>query len=228
MQTLAKIGLLNEACARSFDISCVSLFISKLLGYLIILGSVIVKVPQIVKIMQNKSAEGLSRTMFILELVGYAISIVYSISNGYPFNTYGEYTFIALQNFVIIFLVFKYTTNDYSIFGAILVGFISYFYVGLTGILSIEVLQTLQGSSLLIFTVSRLPQIWMNFKTKSTGQLALTTFFLNFAGSLARIFTTLKELQDTIILSGYIVGALLNGTILAQILVYGGGKKKIN
>jgi len=165
--------------------------------------------------------------MFILELVGYAISIVYSITNGYPFSTYGEYTFIALQNIVIIFLVFKYTSNDYSIFGAVLVGFISFFCLGLTGILKKEVLQTLQGCSIFIFTISRLPQIWMNFKNKSTGQLALTTFFLNFVGSLARIFTTLKELDDIIILSGYIMGTFLNGTILGQILIYS-EKKKIN
>lgn len=45
--------------------------LSKLLGYLIILGSAIVKVPQITKILRENSVEGLSLEMFVLEIIGY-------------------------------------------------------------------------------------------------------------------------------------------------------------
>jgi mannose-P-dolichol utilization defect protein 1 len=45
--------------------------LSKLLGYLIILGSAIVKVPQIRKILRENSVEGLSLEMFVLEIIGY-------------------------------------------------------------------------------------------------------------------------------------------------------------
>jgi len=107
------------------------------------------------------------------------------------------------------------------------VGLFSFVYFGLTGTISTQVLQTLQGSSLFIFTVSRFPQIMKNWKGKSTGQLAFPTFFLNFVGCIARIFTTLKELDDTIVLAGYIVGLFLNGIILAQIILYGDKNKEI-
>jgi len=40
-------------------------------------------------------------------------------------------------------------------------------------------------------------------------------------GSIARIFTTLKELGDPIVLAGYAAAFILNGTILAQIIFYG-------
>ena len=43
---------------------------------------------------------------------------------------------------------------------------------------------------------ARVPQIWTNFKTKSAGQLAIVTWFLNLAGTTARVFTTLKETGD--------------------------------
>lgn len=55
--------------------------LSKALGYLIILGSLIVKVPQILKILQSNSVEGLSLEMFVLEIVGYSI-LFYSLSLG--------------------------------------------------------------------------------------------------------------------------------------------------
>jgi hypothetical protein len=67
---------------------------------------------------------------------------------------------------------------------------------------------------------SRVPQIWESFRVrtatrthmhtisayrramllceqnKSTGQLSFITWFLNFGGSVARIFTTLQEVDD--------------------------------
>lgn len=46
--------------------------LSKALGYLIILGSLIVKVPQIMKILNSNSVEGLSLEMFVLEIIGYS------------------------------------------------------------------------------------------------------------------------------------------------------------
>ena len=44
--------------------------------------------------------------------------------------------------------------------------------------------------------MSRLPQIYTNFRNKSTGQLAFFTFFLGFAGSAARLATVLVETDD--------------------------------
>lgn len=44
--------------------------LSKIIGYVIILGAIIVKVPQILKMMGAKSAEGVSGAMFFLEIVG--------------------------------------------------------------------------------------------------------------------------------------------------------------
>lgn len=51
-------------------VSCVTMILSKLLGYLIIVGALAVKVPQILKIYSSGSAQGVSNLMFQLELVG--------------------------------------------------------------------------------------------------------------------------------------------------------------
>lgn len=54
----------------------------------------------------------------------------------------------------------------------------------------------LQTFTIPIMILSRIPQIVSNFKAKSTGQLALLTWLLNFGGSAARVFTTLQEVND--------------------------------
>lgn len=53
------------------------------------------------------------------------------------------------------------------------------------------------------------------------------------AGSLSRIFTTIQEISDPIILYGYIAGFALNAVLAAQMLYYWNsptakGGKKIN
>ena len=59
-----------------------------------------------------------------------------------------------------------------------------------------------------------------------TGQASFITNFLQFAGSLARIFTSLKEGAGMPMVRGFIMGSLLNGTTVAQILYFGKDGRK--
>ena len=63
-----------------------------------------------------------------------------------------------------------------------------------------------------------------NFKNKSTGNLAFFTFFLGFAGSLARLATVMAETDDFLYLLQYVIGAGLNGTLVLQFLMYWNNK----
>jgi len=53
---------------KDFDPDCVKFLISKLLGLAIVGGSAILKLPQIAKILSNKSVEGLSSTAVYMEV----------------------------------------------------------------------------------------------------------------------------------------------------------------
>ena len=68
--------------------------------------------------------------------------------------------------------------------------------------------------------LARIPQIALNFKNGHTGQLALLTFAMAFAGNLARVWTTASKLNDPLTLASHTSAAILNGTILAQIALY--------
>jgi len=208
---------------------CISLVISKLLGYLIIAGSLILKVPQILKIVGAKSAEGISLSSVILELFGFLISCAYSFRKGFPFGTYGESAFIIVQNLIIIYLIFFYGQGVNIQFFAITFGYLAALYVFIfnpMNVIDMGLLTTLQGSIVLIVLASRIPQIWTNFSAKSAGQLAFLTWFLNFAGTAARVFTTIQQTQDQVILFSFLVSLVLNGIIVFQILFYGNAKTK--
>jgi len=204
---------------------CLILIISRIVGYLIVLFSAILKVPQIMIILNGKSAKGIDILMFQLELIGFYTTSSYSIYNGFAFSTYGENILISIQNVIIIYLIYKYTTGvDYKFYsfnGVLLL----YFYAMAAGIIPVDIMKILQGSTILIFIASKIPQIYTTFKIKDASKLAFSTFFLSLVGSLVRVFTTLTEVDDKVVLLGYIIGAILNGILSAQIIMYGAPKE---
>ena len=65
-----------------------------------------------------------------------------------------------------------------------------------------------------------------NHASKSTGTLSVITFFLQFAGGAARIFTTLHETGDMSMVAGQAVGMSLSGIVLLQIAMYWENSKR--
>jgi len=224
-------SFLGSACYNQFfvkqnffDKQCLGLLVSKMLGYAILLGSLIVKIPQIQKIMNAKSAKGISLSSVLLELVMYLIGWSYSFRRGFAFNTYGESAFMSVQDLVIVTLIFLFNKGLSLQFFAIITLYAATTYAFLFNpmqLVPMEVIVTLQQFTIPILIASRIPQIIGNFSAKSTGQLAFVTCLLNFLGSAARVFTTIQETQDTTLLACFVIAVLLNGIIVTQIIMYG-------
>ena len=110
--------------------------------------------------------------------------------------------------------------------GAVLVS-IAFHFLLFTDTVPHTLLPTLQMLVAPCVILSRAPQIYQNFKTKSTGQLSLITWFANFGGGLARVFTTFREVQDPLVLGTFILATFLNGIIVAQIFIYWSNTNKL-
>ncbi|XP_045839682.1 mannose-P-dolichol utilization defect 1 protein isoform X2 [Meles meles] len=89
-------------------VPCLKILLSKGLGLGVVAGSLLVKLPQVLKILRAKSAEGLSLQSVVLELVAVTGTMVYSITNNFPFSSWGEALFLMLQTVTICFLVLHY------------------------------------------------------------------------------------------------------------------------
>ena len=71
----------------------------------------------------------------------------------------------------------------------------------------------------------RLPQIAQNMRQGHTGQLSLVTYALNVAGSGARAFTVLQELDDKLALTSAVSSFVQNAILVAQIVASKSRKK---
>lgn len=200
--------------------NCVLPLLSTLLGYAIIVSSVFLKLPQIWIILKNKSIKGLSVPSFELEVAGFTIALAYCLFKGLPFSAYGEIVFILLQSIACLGLIYNYSpklgpsmwvkTALYCALAPILLG----------GKLDAQLFEALYACQHAIFFLARMPQIWENFQSKSTGQLSFMTNFMSLVGCGVRTFTSIQEKAPFSMLVGCLLGLLTNGVVCLQIAAY--------
>lgn len=157
------------------DPSCVKLALSKGLSYGIIGASGIVKIPQLLKLLNSHSAEGVSFLSYLLESSGYLISLAYNIRHKFPFSTYGETALILVQNVVIASLVLGYTGRKAGV---------AVWIAGLAAagsalfredLVDYGMLNMLQAGAGVLGVAAKLPQILTIYKNGGTGQLSAFT-----------------------------------------------------
>lgn len=151
---------------------CVKLAISKGLGIGIIAASSVVKVPQILKLYNSKSAEGLSFLSYLLETVAYIIGLAYNVRSGFPFSTFGETVFIVVQNVAITFMILQYSGKYGMALG--FVGALQAVVPALfmKDLVPMEILSYLQAGAGVLGVASKVPQIITVFSEGTTGQLS--------------------------------------------------------
>ena len=202
-----------------FVVECFKQLLSKVLGYGIVAGSIFVKVPQILKLLKNRSGAGINIFSVFLELTAISLNLSYNFVKGFPFSSWGDVSFLAVQTAAIAALVLYYNGHFVQVY-AFLISYIVISYVLMGGITSIDVLWSLQVLNIPILVTGKLSQAYTNYSNGNTGQLSAVTCFMLFFGSLARVFTSIQETGDSLIIITYVLSTLSNGVIVAQLLYY--------
>uniref|UniRef100_A0A8B9MFL7 Mannose-P-dolichol utilization defect 1 n=1 Tax=Accipiter nisus TaxID=211598 RepID=A0A8B9MFL7_9AVES len=86
-------------------VPCLKILLSKALGYAIVAGSVMVKLPQVLKVVGARSGSGLSIPAVLLELLALGGTVAYGCARAFPFSAWGEALFLLLQTLTIGFLI---------------------------------------------------------------------------------------------------------------------------
>ncbi|KAF5863644.1 Mannose-P-dolichol utilization defect 1 protein [Aspergillus alliaceus] len=223
------VSLIGSSCHNALlldlnvikDPACTSLAISKVLGIAIVGASAIVKVPQILKLIGSRSSAGVSFVSYALETASLLITLSYSVRNQFPFSTFGETALIAVQDVVVGVLVLTFADRPTAAAAFIAVVAASvYALLFDQTLVDAHTMSLLQAGAGALGVASKLPQIVTIWREGGTGQLSAFAVFNYLAGSLSRIFTTLQEVDDKLILYGFIAGFSLNLILAAQMLYY--------
>ena len=116
-----------------------------------------------------------------------------------PYSVYGETVFLGIQDIIIILQIWYYNpsigTSEKVLVSLVFAGY-TLFLFGTKDVLTEVEWDMIISTSTLLNSLSKGRQICTNCYRKSTGQMAFATFFLNWAGSLARFFTVMVEAND--------------------------------
>lgn len=201
------------------DVACLKVVLSKCLGYGMIVGGSLVKLPQILKIVAAKSAMGLSLPSVFLDLTGVTATTAYNYDQNYPFSSYGEGFFLMFETALILLLSLHYSGRSLFsfLFGCL--------YLALCFALGAKMVPSglLWWGQLLAAPVVITGRLWQaleNYRAGNTGQQSLITFSLLLLGCMARIFTSITETGDTIVILSYSLATFANAVLVTQVIWY--------
>jgi mannose-P-dolichol utilization defect protein 1 len=205
---------------------CVSTSISKSLGYGIIAGSSVVKIPQVLNVISSRSGDGLSLDSQVMEFVSNALAVVYyALYEKSPFSAYGETIIVALGCLLVICAMIYFAKKDRAegivrlvLSVAAVAAFIPSVFDPLVKYAPVAVNAGIVVLFLaqLAFWVARITQIIDTEKTKSNGAQSSITLVANLLGTTARIFTSMKEVNNKYQLGCTVFNAGLNAVLLWQ------------
>ncbi|CAF3079060.1 unnamed protein product [Rotaria socialis] len=202
-----------------FDFGCNKMLLSKMLGYAILVGSLLVKFPQIVKIKWNKSGVGVSILAETIMLAAIFGSMAYGYTSEFPLSAYGDSYFLFIQTILVILLVLYYQRKyGLAFIYLVLCGFFTVLMY--KKLLPAHIVGILAGLSLVLSLISRLWQSFCIYQAKSTGNLSAITMLMLFFGSLARIFTSIEETGDRTLIWTYILNTFANFLLILQLGYY--------
>lgn len=199
--------------------------LSTIVGICVLIGSLLYKIPQVLRVLRRKSADGISILMYSLETLGTTFSAVYYARRAFPFSTYGESVIIMAQNIFLMLLIVRYQHLPRLPAAILAVLYLLSLAVLYSKYIPLRFIMALQVCSIPILNLARLPQILLNWRRKGTGELSPVTLGLQLLGNVARIFTTVAQVRDPLMFAGICVATCFNSALFIQWLYYSGRLK---
>lgn len=204
-------------------------WLARLLGYAVITGSTMYKLPQIMRIHRARSARGISLLTASLDTANYLFSGAYSFAHHHPISGYGENVPQLVSICIIILQILRYEYGARATFlaacGCTMVAAtvaICFAPILLGARIGNALLRSLKASTMAMSLTGTLPQIIQNWKARSAGELSLATSSLGLLGSWVRMYTVLRQLAgDGTMVAAQSVSVLSNSLLVLQIAAYG-------
>ncbi|KAL1495150.1 hypothetical protein AB1Y20_017015 [Prymnesium parvum] len=194
------------------------------LGWIVSLGSAAVYSPIAFRLLTTHEAEGLAIQTWLLSTVGFGAALVYPLRHRYPLSSYAEYVCLATQSALLLLCVAVYGGHATPL--AACAGLSALLGIGAVGAALVplrftKIIQESRGAGSTLLIGSILPQITKNFRRRSGGGWSPISSALSASGAAIRVFTTIQLTGDRLLLVSFLIGAILNSILTAQILIFG-------
>ena len=124
------------------------------------------------------------------------------------------------KNYVYIIIPIRYGGNSVMTVIFSLIYGATVFAITTPGLVPDQVLWLGQAANIPMVVLGKLIQVIANFRQGHTGQLSAVTIFMLTLGSMARVFTSIQETGDMVVISTYLCSSTVNLILSAQVLYY--------
>jgi hypothetical protein len=215
--------------------NCIEYLTSKIFKFVIILTSIISKLPQIYYMINENNILSLNYISIYFEIIYYVLRILYPYINNNNIFTYLECILILIELIIIFLLNWKYS-QDQNIdrnnffFSSFLIIFI---YLNFKiEFITKEQLKKIYIFSTLLLIISRIKQIIEIFNEKNSGPLSIITFIFHSIEFVFEMILDFKEIEKNKIeffeIIFYLIVLILNFWIVFLIIYYSYFKKVNN
>ncbi|XP_046452786.1 solute carrier family 66 member 3-like [Daphnia pulex] len=179
---------------------------------------VVLKVPQIISLVNSKSTTGLSLSGTLLELTSFTIGLCYNVFSGYALSSYLEYPILVGQVLLLLVLLLHYSRRigpkwlaAFGVYSAVV-------YALSTGMFPGALLVTLMSLCTPLSATSRLVQIRTMHSSQNSESVSVLTWSIAVYTCVMRIFITLDRGFDAPLLANYSVSLILNLAVITLAL----------
>lgn len=197
-----------------------ALVLADLLSLITISSCLFIKIPQIRTINQNKSAQGISVFGLCLELYSYSVMMAYNYTSGYEFLSYMEYPVLLIQEYVLVYCVFKYKDLLGRKTLAVTIMYLILAYIVFMKLMPIGVLVVLVPFCTPIGATSKVLQLVEILKSKDARSVSLTTWALSAFTNLTRVYTVYVQSADPMLLANFMISVVLSSSVFVTAYIY--------
>mmetsp|Transcript_25659 Transcript_25659/g.36196 ORF Transcript_25659/g.36196 Transcript_25659/m.36196 type:complete len:328 (-) Transcript_25659:73-1056(-) len=215
------LSSLSSSSSTALSMQVDGTLIAQTVGYAVGAGSLFLYTPIAIRVLRQKSADGLSLSTWWFKLSAFTCSDLYATSQGYPISQYVDWIAITAEVTINLFVVAYFQNKmdkQFFVNGAIF----AMTAFALAQYAPSEVLALGQLGSTALNAGALLPQFMLNAKLRSAGDYSPVTAFIGAAGCAARLYTTMELADgDMYLLISFGFTLMLNTAMLLQILWYG-------
>ena len=107
LYTMLVVSIRTLASGNIPEASLLSSLASKVLGYCIVAGASVIKLPLIINVLRAAKGVDLGISLVSLEIETFAFGVTLAnmLNTGLPFSAYGELVFVMIQNNLLLAIV---------------------------------------------------------------------------------------------------------------------------
>ncbi|KAL0851793.1 hypothetical protein ABMA28_000102 [Loxostege sticticalis] len=195
--------------------------ISTLMSAMTITSCLFLKIPQIMSIMERRSADGIYVQAMVMEVTGFSIMTLYNFTNSYSIMTYMEYPIILIQVYILFYYVLMYK----RLLHLPIVRIATIAYIGLVagfmlGLLPKIILAYLVPLCTPLSGFAKVTYVYGIVKSSNADAVSLTTWIISVLTNLSRIFTVYVDSGDGKLMFNFLVSSVLSAGVLFTAIYY--------